>query len=305
MSSDVWTVRRLLEWTADYFKGRGCGQPRLEAEILLAHALGVSRIELYTRFDDVPEEKGRSLFRGLVKRRAAGEPVAYLVGHKEFYSLDFDVSPAVLIPRPETEQLALEGIEFLRRLVRDRIAAGNGTDDAGGAQPLTFLDIGTGSGALAAAIAKNVPQARGFAVDLSADALAVAKKNAEKLGVADRIEFRQSDLFAEVPAGISFRLIVSNPPYVSRPEYEALEATVRDYEPKMALLSGETGMEIVDRILAEAPDRMASGGRLLIEISPMIADAAAERLAANLKIAHFDILSDFAGLRRTISAEIG
>lgn len=297
MSSEVWTVRRLLEWTADYLKGRSVAQPRLEAEILLACALGLSRIELYTRFDDVPDQAPLGVFRGWVKRRAAGEPVAYLVGHKEFYSLDFDVSPAVLIPRPETEQIALEGIEFLRRAEKEAAS--------GGAAPLTALDIGTGSGALAVTLAKNVKNAAVVAVDLSPEALAVAEKNAEKLGVADRIEFRTSDLFAAIKPEEKFRLIVSNPPYVSQAEYDALDVTVRNYEPKEALLAGDHGTEIIERILDEAPNRLENGGKILIEISPMIADALAERLEKDRNFTHFEILRDFAGLKRVMAAEVG
>ncbi len=315
MSSELWTIRRLLEWTTDYLKGRGISSARLEAEVLLAHALGSSRIQLYTRFDDLPSDEERTRFRDLVKRRAAGEPVAYLVGHKEFYSLDFDVSPDVLIPRPETEQLALEGIEYLRRLGKagrsddgaENSPTPSGKESTGGEKgtvgPFAVLDIGTGSGALAITIAKNVPEANVLAVDLSPEALAVAEKNAEKLGVADRIEFRVSDLLATVEPDSTFDLIVSNPPYVSRAEYDALDRTERDYEPKMALLSGETGLELIERILEEAPRYLRKGGKLLIEMSPMIAPAAEKLLKASPFAGHFTILRDFAGLARTISAE--
>ncbi len=292
MSTEPWTTRRLLEWTADYFKGRGIENPRLEAELLLARALRTNRVGLYLRYEDVPADPERTAFRELVKRRAAGEPSAYLVGHKDFYSLDFDVNADVLIPRPETETLVLEGVEFLR---------GRAKENPGFAPRV--LDIGTGSGVLAVALARNLPAARLVAVDISAPALAMAKRNAEKLGAADRIEFRESDLFAAVGPDERFDLIVSNPPYVSRAEYDALDKSVKDYEPRIALLSGEEGTEIVARILAEAPAHLEPAGRLLVEISPMIAEASLELLKGS-PFRRFNILNDYAGLKRVILAEM-
>ncbi|MBO7726408.1 MAG: peptide chain release factor N(5)-glutamine methyltransferase [Thermoguttaceae bacterium] len=292
MSTELWTTRRLLEWTADYFKGRGIENPRLEVELLLATALHTNRVGLYLRYDEVPTDPERTAFRELVKRRAAGEPSAYLIGHKDFYSLDFDVNADVLIPRPETETLVLEGVEFLRARAKENA----------GFVP-RVLDIGTGSGALAVALARNLPAARLVAVDISAPALAMAKKNAEKHSVADRIEFRESDLFAAVGAGERFDLIVSNPPYVSQSEYDALDRSVRDFEPRIALLSGEKGTEIVARIVADAPAHLEPGGRLLIEISPMIAEASLEFFQDSPFI-QFNIINDYAGLKRVILAEI-
>ena len=293
MSTELWTTRRLLEWTADYFKGRGIENPRLEVELLLATALHTNRVGLYLRYDEVPTDPERTAFRELVKRRAAGEPSAYLTGHKDFYSLDFDVNADVLIPRPETETLVLEGVEFLRARAKENA----------GFVP-RVLDVGTGSGALAVALARNLPAARLVAVDISASALAMAKKNAEKHSVADRIEFRESDLFAAVSADERFDLIVSNPPYVSQSEYDALDRSVRDFEPRIALLSGEKGTEIVARIVADAPAHLEPGGRLLVEISPMIAEASLELLQGSPFI-QFNIINDYAGLKRVILAEIG
>ena len=293
MSTELWTTRRLLEWTADYFKGRGLENPRLETEILLAQALKTNRVGLYLRYDDVPADSERTAFRELVKRRAAGEPSAYLTGHKDFYSLDFNVGADVLIPRPETETLALEGVEFLRARAKAE----------SGCVP-RILDIGTGSGALAVALARNLPAARLTAVDISAPALAVARRNAEKHSVADRIEFRESDLFAAVAPDERFDLIVSNPPYVSRAEYDALDKSVKDYEPRIALLAGESGTEIVARIFADAPAHLEPGGRLLVEISPMIAEASLALLGGS-PFKQYSVINDYAGLKRVILAEIG
>lgn len=291
MSADIWTVKRLLEWTTSFLKGHNSASPRLEAEILLAHALGLSRIELYTNFETIPDDAQKSAFRGLVKRRSEGEPVAYLTGRKEFYSIEFEVTPDVLIPRPETEQLALEGIEFLRARQKSGVE-----------EPPRICDLGTGSGALAVALAKNLPTAQVTAVDLSPKALAAAQKNAEKQKVADRMTFCESDLFAKIPAGAIFDLLVSNPPYVSRAEYDALDETVRRFEPKGALLAGENGTEIVERILADAPHYLAPGGKILIEISPMIAERVELLAEENGNFSDIAVLKDFAGLRRTLAA---
>ena len=180
-----WTVGRLLQWTADYLKTHGSESPRLDAEVLLAEAMGCKKIELYTRFEEEPAESVRAAFRELVKRRAEGAPVAYLLGHREFYSLDFRVTPDVLIPRPETELLVVTLLDLAKSKPKDT--------------PWSIADVGTGSGILAVCAAKNLAAARVTAVDISPAALEIAAENAEKHGVAARIEFLESDLFAAVP----------------------------------------------------------------------------------------------------------
>ncbi|MGI5832615.1 MAG: peptide chain release factor N(5)-glutamine methyltransferase [Thermoguttaceae bacterium] len=292
MPAEPWTTRRLLEWTSEYFKSRGFENPRLETELLLANALGTNRVGLYLRYDEIPDDVGRAAFRELVKRRAAGEPAAYLIGHKEFYSLDFEVNSDVLIPRPETETIVLEGVEFLRQRAQKT-----------GDRSARILDIGTGSGALAVALAKNVSGAELTAVDISEPALGAAKRNAGKHGVAGRIDFRHSDLFSAIAPDEKFTLIVSNPPYVSQSEYDALDKSVKNFEPKIALLSGKKGTEFVERILTAAPDHLEPGGLLMVEISPMIAEAIAEFIRGT-PFDHFDIVNDYAGLKRVIIAGI-
>lgn len=303
MSQDEhWTIRRLLEWTSGFLKERGSASPRLEAEVLLADALKLSRIELYVRFETVPTDEERAAFRAVVKRRAAGEPVAYLVGHKEFYSLDFDVSPDVLIPRPETEQLVLEGIEFFRARQNSAVPLSENEKNAEKKSPPAILDLGTGSGCVALALAKNLPDVAVTAVDILPEALEMARKNAKKLELADRIQLVKSDLFAALPSDAPFDLIVTNPPYVSRTEYESLEKMVRDYEPKIALLAGETGTEVIAKILERAPDFLRENGRLLVELSPMIADACFDLACQNRYFDSVILLKDSAGLRRVLSA---
>ena len=189
--SETWTIGRLLTWTADYLKQHGAASPRLDAEVLLAVAAGCQRIDLYTRFDEPAPEALRTSFRELVRRRAEGTPVAYLVGRREFYSLSFRVTPDVLIPRPETEFLV---VALLDRL-RPRAAAG----------AVSVADVGTGSGIIAICAAKYVPQAQVTAIDISRQALAVAQANAEDLKVAERIEWIEGDLLAGLPAEQAIR----------------------------------------------------------------------------------------------------
>ena len=196
--SDEWTVRRIIDWTTAHLKKHGSDTPRLDTEILLAHARGCRRIELYTRFDEVLNEDERSAMRDLVRRRAQSEPVAYLVGHREFFGLDFRVTPAVLIPRPDTETLVVELLDVAKPLTAPRI-----------------LDLGTGSGCIAIAAAVNLPAAQITATDLSDAALAVARGNAESHHVLDRIRFLSGDLFAAVAHEERFDVVASNPPYIA------------------------------------------------------------------------------------------
>ena len=198
---EVWTVGRLLQWTTDYLKQHQVDSPRLDAEVLLAESLGCRRIELYTTFDDVPGEKPRTAFRDLVRQRAAGKPVAYLVGRREFYSLSFRVTPDVLIPRPETELLVVTLLD----LAKGRASS----------EPILIADVGTGSGIIAVCVAKHLPGCRVAAIDISPAALAVARTNAAEHHVEDRIEWIESDLFAAVDPQRRFDFVVSNPPYVS------------------------------------------------------------------------------------------
>lgn len=297
---ETWTTRRLLEWTTNFFTEKGADSPRLEAEILLAFALRTTRVNLYVNYDSVPNDDERALFRSLVKRRGAGEPVAHLVGKKEFYSLDFETNRDVLIPRPETEQLVLEAVELVKKT--DKAAREAGTFDA--KRVWRLCDVGTGSGCVAIALAKNLPNARLTALDISPAALTVARRNAEKNGIAERVEFVESDLFSALEPERRFDIIVSNPPYVSASEYAELEPTVRDFEPKLALLGGETGVEIVARIVATAPDYLKSGGKIFVEMSPTTASETARLFEADGRWADVAVLQDFAKLDRFVSATL-
>jgi release factor glutamine methyltransferase len=250
MSTDLpWTVGRLLDWTSSYLGQKGVESARLDAEVLLAHALSWKRIDLYTRYEEVPDEAQRQAFRELIRRRMEGCPVAYLVGRKEFFSLTLEVGPDVLIPRPDSECVVDECLRLARTLERPRI-----------------LDIGTGSGNLAIALAVRHKTAEVTAVDVSDPALAVARRNAEKHGVAGRIRFLHGDLFGPLEAGELFDFIVSNPPYIPKGDIAGLERGVRDFEPHLALDGGADGFAVFDRLIAEASRWLKPGGYLLIEI---------------------------------------
>ncbi len=282
---------RLLNWTTDFFRKRGSESPRLDAEVLLAHARGCARIELYTAFDTEPTEEQREAFREMVRRRGDGAPVAYLVGYREFYSLRMRVNESVLIPRPETEHVVIEVLDKAKAMLA-----------ADPARRLRIVDVGTGSGAIAIAIAKHLPTAIVTAIDLSAEALQIAKWNAEQHAVTDRVEWVQGDLLAPIPAEPTIDIIVSNPPYVSASEYEQLAASVRDHEPKSALLAGPLGTEIIQRLVDESTSRLRIGGHLIVELSPMIATACGDVISRTGRFSEPQFIKDLAGHRRVMSA---
>ena len=253
---ESWPILRLLEWTAGYLKEKGAESPRLDAEVLLASVRKCLRIDLYTAFDEIADAATRTEYKTLVKRRATGEPVAYLVGHKEFYSRDYEVTAAVLIPRPETEFVVIAALD---------LASENSLPDS-----LRVADIGTGSGNLAITLAKEKPDWKLVATDIQADAIDVARRNAVHHAVDQQIEFRCGPFFCADTEPEPFDIVVSNPPYVSDAEYVELSATVHDYEPKVALVAGERGTEIIKQLLEESGSRVRLGGVLIVEMSPMI-----------------------------------
>lgn len=246
--AETWTVLKVLEWTTSRFQRAGLAAARLEAQILLAHTLQCNRVSLYTNYDQPLAADELARYRALIQRRLAGEPVAYLVGEQEFWSLLFYVDDAVLIPRHDTETV----IEVILDLLPDRQAA------------LAIADIATGSGAIAVTLAKELPKAQVVATDLSPRALAMAARNAERNGVAARVHARQGDLLACLAAGERFDVLVSNPPYVRSGDIEALSAEVR-HEPHQALDGGPDGLSVLARLIAAAPGHVAPGGWLVLE----------------------------------------
>lgn len=282
-SPEVWTVARILDWTTRYLKQHGSETPRLDTEILLAHTRKCARIQLYTNFDSPLTEEERAQMRELVKRRAQAEPVAYLVGHREFFGLDFRVTKDVLIPRPDTETLVVELLERAKAIATPRV-----------------LELCTGSGCIAVSAAVNLPTASFIATDVSPAALQIAQENAEKHHVADRIEFRAGDLFAPIPPGTQFDLIVSNPPYVPEGEIAALDADVRDHEPLLALRAGADGMQYLNVIVEQAASYLVAGGWLLLETGIEQAPLTADALSARAEFVDTRIVKDLGGHPRVI-----
>jgi release factor glutamine methyltransferase len=284
--AEEWTILRLLTWTTDYLKSHGSESPRLDAEVLLAHARGCERIMLYTAFDQVVDESVRARFRELVKRRAEGVPVAYLVGKREFYSLSFRVTPDVLIPRPETEFVVVAAIDALKDTQN----------------PPRVADVGTGSGAIAVAIAKHAANANVVATDVSPAALAVARENATTHQVASRIDFVEGDLLTRVPAEPRFAVIASNPPYIGESEIGTLSPSVIQHEPRGALIAGPTGTEVIERLIPQAAERLWPGGWLILEISPLLVDRVAKQITASGQFQPPAVIKDLAGLPRVVKA---
>jgi len=287
--TEAWTVGRLLKWTTDFLKQKDSTSPRLDAEVLLANARGCERIELYTAFDEEPPEAIRTKFLELVRRRAEGEPVAYLVGHREFYSLSFKVTRDVLIPRPETELLVVALLDAAKEL--------------GVRKPeLSIADVGTGSGIVAVCAAKNLPKSHVTAIDVSPQALAVAKENVDAHNVGDRVALVESDLFSKLD-NRKFDVIASNPPYISEPEMQELRSEVAGFEPHLALCGGPSGTEIIQRLVPAAAERLVPGGCLLMEVSPMIERKTHDIINADGGFETPRTLKDLAGLARVIVAK--
>lgn len=284
---DQWTVRRILEWTTAHLAQHGSESPRLEAEILLANARGCRRIDLYTRFDELLTDAHRATMRDLVRRRAKAEPVAYLVGHREFYGLDFRVTPDVFIPRPDTESVVME-------LLR--------TATEWPPEELRILDVGTGSGCIAIAAAVNLPRARVTAIEQSPAALVIARENSRTHQVADRIRFLQGALFDPLEPGESFHCIASNPPYIPETERETIQPDVRLHEPHSALFSGPDGLDVIRLLTAQAPERLVPGGWLMFEIAPEQEPAVRDLLESTGRYSEIAAVRDLPGKIRVVRA---
>ena len=270
---EVWTIGRILKWTEGYFQKAGLDSPRLDAEVLLSYVLNKERIFLYVHFDQPMEAAELAAYKDCIKRRVQRQPVAYITGHKEFMGLEFKVTPATLIPRPDTEIL-VEAV--LQRLKAGAEAAGS-----------LIADIGTGSGAICLSLLNYLPELQAVTVDISAEALAVAEENADRLELSERVEFLQGDMLgplAQQAERFSGRLsaIVSNPPYIPRADIAGLEPDVRAFEPLGALDGGEDGLDFYRRISLEAGAYLSDGGVLLFEIGWKQKDAVSALLAQHI-----------------------
>lgn len=279
--SETWTVLKVLQWTANYLQQAGVDNGRLDGELLLAATLGLDRVGLYLNYDRPMEPAELEGFREFVKRRVRREPLQYILGTTEFWSLPFKVTPAVLIPRPDTEILVEEALKR--------------ADDA-----LSILDVGTGSGAIAVALAHELPAAQVVAVDCSPEALAVARDNAALNGVDGRIAFQEGDLFALESA--EYDLVLSNPPYIPVADIPTLMPEVRDHEPRGALVGGEDGLEAYRALARQAPTLLRAQGWLLVEVGIGQAEAVAE-LLETAGLDHIAVRADYAGIPRVVAGQ--
>lgn len=333
-----WTTRRLLDWMTGAFEAKDLDEPRLCAEMLLARTLGCQRLRLYMEADRPATDAERDRLRALVGRALKHEPIQYLIGRWPFFGIELKCDRRALIPRPSTETIVESVLQWRRGIegrpkstvqkITDFEQAGetaeNAADDAPAAAqpardsapespasgpaapaaeppPLRIADICCGGGAIAIALAKNLPHARIIATDLSEDALALASENIAEHGLQDRIELRRGDLLAPIASEPPFDIIVSNPPYIPDDEWAAVEPNVRDYEPEMALRAPPDGMTFVRPILEGAGALLAPGGRILVEVATSRATDARD-LAAAAGLREPEILKDIDGLPRIICA---
>lgn len=283
--SDIWTIKAALDWTVGYLERKGDASPRVSAEWLLSEATGLTRIELYTNFDKPLSMPERDVLRDYVARRGKGEPLQLISGKAPFRYLTLFVAPDVLIPRPETEVLVSEAFTELNLpRVADYVSMGEEGEEIVSAElpPLKAIDLCTGSGCIACALATEYPAAQVLAMDIAPEALALAQKNVDHLGISERVEVRESDLLAAVPAEEygTYDLVVSNPPYVPSAVCDELPAEVGDWDPRLALDGGDDGLDLFRRFLPDALVCLKPNGVLAVELFEGHMDEAAAAAAA-------------------------
>lgn len=280
-----WDIVGLLKWTAGYFESHGIDSPRMTAELLLSHALGITRLQLYLRHDQPLCAGELAAFKTLIRRRARREPTAYILGQREFWSREFQVDPGVLIPRPETEHV----VEAALGLLPERP----------GRERMRLLDLGTGSGAIVVTLAAERPGHRYVASDIRPEALRVARANAGRHRVAEAILFFCGSWFHPLKkGGAPFDIVVSNPPYIARGDVPDLQPEVSGYEPITALDGGPEGFDAISEILAQAPDYTRKGGALIFEMGHGQADRVRESVAADHRYREIRLVRDLAGIER-------
>jgi release factor glutamine methyltransferase len=287
MPEEPWTILKLLHWTTDYFKKNKVAEPRASAEVLLAHSLSQDRLYLYLNYDRPMQAEELAAFRTFVKRRLGGEPNQYITGTQEFWSLPFRVNPDVLIPRPETEVLLETVLEFL------------GSPEI----EVRVLDLGTGSGAIAVALAREFDLIRIVATDSSMAALKLAQENASLNQVDSKIRFVCADMFSafsRVPQ--KFAVVATNPPYVSQSEFSTLSREIRDYEPHYALDGGPDGLVAIKHIIMEAPAVLSQRGALIMEIGANQTESVSTLVRDSQLYGNYRIIKDYSGLDRVLLA---
>ena len=286
----VWTIRSLMKFAIDHLQRRGIDEARLNAELLLSHALQCQRIELYTNFDKPLSAEELKAFRSLYERRLNREPVQYIVGGASFMGMQFKVDSRVLIPRPETETLVEQAM-----LVCQKASPG---------QPLSIMEVGTGSGNIAISLAKFVKGAKLWTIDVSEEALALARENAEYHGVSDKIVFERMDAFEPVDQLLlrRFDLLVSNPPYVSAGEWEDLQQEVRRFEPRVAVSDWKDGLEFYRRLVELAPYLLRDQGTMIVEVGYGQAETVA-RMLSDARYEEVEIIPDLQHIPRVVKGK--
>lgn len=283
------TVLEALDWAIDYLRERRIENPRLNAELLLAHSMRLSKEHLYIRLRDPLKREEREAMEDLIRRRASGEPLQYILGHQEFWSIDLKVDSRVLIPRPETERLVEEALSILINISSKKISS--------------VLELGTGSGAIAISLAREMKDIVLVATDLSEDALWVARENAKQASVSDKIRFVKGDLLQPFRSGELFDLILSNPPYIPDSEIDGLAGEVKDHEPLIALKGGKDGLDFYRRLLVQVPSYLKREGWLLLEVGNAQAGQVSELIEADGHFQKVECLQDLSGIERVVKAQ--
>lgn len=304
MASDIWTIKAALDWTVGYLESKGDSNPRLSAEWLMSEATGLSRIELYVNYEKPLSMPERDVLRGYVARRATGEPLQLISGKAPFRYLTLRVAPGVLIPRPETEVLVSEALAELHLpRVADHVQANEEGEEIVSAQlpSVSVLDVCTGSGCIACAIASEYPAAQVLALDIADEAINLAQQNVSDLSLQERVEVRKSDLLQALAENewASFDLVISNPPYIPTAVLEGLDREVTEFEPRLALDGGEDGLDLVRVLLKQALAALKSGGVLALELFEGHLDQAAD-LAKNAGFVDVRIAKDLADRPRVL-----
>mgnify|MGYP002624169253 CR=1 FL=1 len=284
---DVWSILRMILWSAEYLQGKGVESGRLDAEHLLAHVLTMERLQLYLEYERPLTPAELDAYRPLLRRRAAREPLQHILGVQPFRELDLAVDGSVLVPRPETEVLVEAVLEWSRTSGRDDLSA---------------LDVGTGSGAIALSLALEGPFAGVVATDVDDSALATARRNGAAAGLDERVEFRTGDLFKALDDGERFDVVVSNPPYIPEGDAASLQPEVREWEPERALYGGSDGLEVLRRLVAGAPRHLRSGGLLAVEVGLGQAETVVELMKGAQMYDDPTILRDYSGRERFVLA---
>lgn len=277
------TVREALRQGRRLLESTGSDESEIEAEMLLMHAMGADRVRLFQRLNDPLPARTETRFRRFLDRRSDNEPTAYIIGHREFFGLDFEVTRAALIPRPETEVLVEIAIDWVRNNLR---------------HPALIADVGVGCGTIAVALAHELRDARIVAIDTSKRALALARRNAGRHGIADRIHFRHGSLLSPLTEAVD--VIASNLPYVRTADWESLPPLIRDYEPRSALDGGPDGLRLIRRLLKQAPGRLNRRGALFAEIGDDEGADAKAAAALSFPEARIEVRPDLAGLDRVL-----